>query len=327
MSGGACFSPQLNPRPTYPPLTDIFVSTATSYVRTSLIGAIAVVLVYPTYIHVVNFFMTRGFTEPVVFALFTAIVHSMFYIGRNLSFYLIRDYLEDYKFVRKASQSPSHELVKRTLVEAAIGQIISSPIITYLVYFIFKWFGMPSLDAPLPGFWQIAAGFAMSAFFNDFGFYWAHRAFHHPMLYGKFHKQHHSYIGTIGIAAEFASFPEQVFANQIPTIGGCLFFGCHGSPLIFWVWIAYRLWETYETHSGYCFYGCFLERLGLTNSRGAAYHDFHHTKNQGNFGSMLLDYLFGTMDSWVEMGGFQGYIEQYRTAEMNLKSEGTKKDT
>jgi sterol desaturase/sphingolipid hydroxylase (fatty acid hydroxylase superfamily) len=39
---------------------------------------------------------------------------------------------------------------------------------------------------------------------NDFLFYWAHRALHHPKLYGRIHKQHHLFKQTIGIAAEFA---------------------------------------------------------------------------------------------------------------------------
>ena len=44
-----------------------------------------------------------------------------------------------------------------------------------------------------------------------------------------------------------------------------------------------------------------------TNSDGAAYHDFHHTKNSGNFGgAMYLDYMFGTMDSYAKIGLAEG---------------------
>lgn len=72
-------------------------------------------------------------------------------------------------------------------------------------------------------------------------------------------------------------------------------------------WIAVRLQQTYEVHSGYCFRGSFLHKIGLTNSDGAAYHDFHHTKNSGNFGGgMYLDYFFGTMDSYVKIGMAEG---------------------
>ena len=34
-----------------------------------------------------------------------------------------------------------------------------------------------------------------------------------------------------------------------------------------------KSFETYESHSGYCFKGCFAEKyLGLTNSNQAAHH-------------------------------------------------------
>ncbi len=43
------------------------------------------------------------------------------------------------------------------------------------------------------------------------GFYWTHRILHHPVMYKRFHKQHHEYTGTIGFAAEHAHPFEQVF--------------------------------------------------------------------------------------------------------------------
>jgi sterol desaturase/sphingolipid hydroxylase (fatty acid hydroxylase superfamily) len=46
--------------------------------------------------------------------------------------------------------------------------------------------------------------------FLEFGFYWAHRFLHHPLLYARLHKQHHEYKGPIGFAAEYATVGEQV---------------------------------------------------------------------------------------------------------------------
>ena len=37
-------------------------------------------------------------------------------------------------------------------------------------------------------------------------------------------------------------------------------------------------------------------------------HDYHHTGNRGNFGAPYLDWLHGTMDSWLAEGGIEGYI-------------------
>ena len=66
------------------------------------------------------------------------------------------------------------------------------------------------------------------------------------------------------------------------------------------MYLAWRLSATYESHSGYCFRGSWPQRyLGLTNGSNAEFHDFHHTDNRGNYGSEMLDYLFGTMDNWL----------------------------
>ena len=82
----------------------------------------------------------------------------------------------------------------------------------------------------------------------------------------------------------------------------------------------------YETHSGYAFEGSWLDRIGLLHSKTAVsflsfpsflfllelcvacrlftqiYHDFHHTKNRGNYSGPangLLDVLFGTEDYFL----------------------------
>ena len=51
---------------------------------------------------------------------------------------------------------------------------------------------------------------------------------------------------------------------KVPTGAGALLAGCH--PAIWLVWMSYRLCQTYEAHSGYCFYGSWLHSVGLTNS-------------------------------------------------------------
>merc|ERR1719150_539863 len=129
-------------------------------------------------------------------------------------FFLLCDHfgwLKKYKFVRKPYQEPSKELMSRTLWEAAINQIVAAPLAGYYVFYnVFVYFGMPNLDAPLPTVLRLWFAFTFSKLFNDVGFYWSHRLVHHPALYGKIHKQHHTYSGSIGIAAEYAGVVESV---------------------------------------------------------------------------------------------------------------------
>eukprot|EP00483_Globobulimina_turgida_P010923 UN10944 len=129
-------------------------------------------------------------------------------------------------------------------------------------------------------------------------FYIVHRLVHHPKLYGIIHKQHHEYKGTIGFAAEYAHPIEALFANFYPTLAGCLHTGA--PALVFHVYLFWRLWETYETHSGYSFHGTFMHKIGGTFADIALYHDFHHTKNIGNYGGHFQDWLLGTDTAYYE---------------------------
>jgi len=53
--------------------------------------------------------------------------------------------------------------------------------------------------------------------------------------------------------------------------------------------------------SGYCFAGSLPDRLGLLHSYGAAFHDWHHTHNAGNFGTntCFWDHICGTYDHYL----------------------------
>jgi hypothetical protein len=107
---------------------------------------------------------------------------------------------------------------------------------------------------------------------------------------------------------------ENVIAGLIPTTLGAAMGGAHF--LVWFTWILTRLEEVYETHSGYCFYGTWAEKIGLTNSYKCAYHDYHHTENQGNFGGPeYLDVICGTQDGWLAQGGIEGYIAQKHKSE------------
>ena len=235
------------------------------------------------------------------FTVGTSVIHTFCYVLMNGFFWIAvrRGWFVGYEIPRKDAQRPKPELVRKTLREAAIGQTVTGPITAYVLYPVAKSLGVPGMLDPLPEFGTMYLAVLLAFVINDWGFYWAHRLVHTPLLYKRVHKQHHMYVGTVGFAAEYAHWFEQIAANQGPTIAGTLFFGRHMA--IFWGWLVARLEETYEAHSGFSFAGTLPHRLGLTNADEAAWHDFHHTGNRGNFGAAYLDHLFGTMDAWVEM--------------------------
>lgn len=88
-------------------------------------------------------------------------------------------------------------------------------------------------------------------------------------------------------------------------------FGCH-HPLCIIVWLSVRLHQTYLAHSGMALQGTLLDAAGFAHADSAAFHDCHHTSNRGNYGSILTDWLFRTIDSeYLQEGLAEGYIARH----------------
>mmetsp|Transcript_10830 Transcript_10830/g.17728 ORF Transcript_10830/g.17728 Transcript_10830/m.17728 type:complete len:325 (-) Transcript_10830:43-1017(-) len=310
-TGGASFSPRLNPRPQYPGWVSIVKRALVAYTRAPFLMSVFTVVTYPRYVSLVNKLRGKGWNDNKIFMVLSVCLHSGLYFGVAGIFKLfdVTGLFSKYKMARKGSQLAGDKLHVDTLKEAFVNQFVVGPIAAYYGWNVLKQRGF-QLDGALPGFFSLMRGFAVAHLFNDFFFYWAHRLVHSKPLYKIIHKQHHKYIGSESIAAEYAHPVEQVLANQMPTLGGMVLFGSHAYQ--FWVWLAYRLEETYESHSGYCFSGSLLDKLGLLHGDNASFHDAHHSENRGNFGTgnLVMDWTFGTMDAWVAKGLEHGYLEK-----------------
>lgn len=57
------------------------------------------------------------------------------------------------------------------------------------------------IDPYQHGWWYMIFQFPLFLIVTDFSIYWIHRAFHHPVLYKRFHKPHHQWI----VSTPFAS--------------------------------------------------------------------------------------------------------------------------
>ncbi|KAL7695032.1 Fatty acid hydroxylase [Lotmaria passim] len=244
-----------------------------------------------------------------------------------------------YRLPRQPQQLPTPTLVWRTVVQAMIDQYIIVPValLATLMHTGACELRVPPPETSIVGFstqeiseyWQgqhlgrlcfsiatLMVHFLLANMINEVGFYTAHGALHsNPTLYRVFHKKHHMYIGTIGIAAEYASPVEEILANAIPTVAyfAIMFFSftrgaaaesafvttARAWPL-FMTWMWARLWETYETHSGYCFADSWMGKMGLMHGHRARFHDFHHTHNVSNYGAgLFMDAILNTMDPYL----------------------------
>jgi len=159
------------------------------------------------------------------------------------------------------------------------------------------------VDSNPPGWSEFLTYFYGSAISNDFFFYCFHRLFHEfPSLY-KLHKIHHEFNFTKGIVAEYAHPIEGLVCNILPTLSGTMFWCCYygNVHLSFFIsFLGFRLIETTELHSGFMFpissaYLLPWHFIDYGWSHGISQsHYFHHSHNSGNYGSPLMDWLFGS---------------------------------
>lgn len=167
----------------------------------------------------------------------------------------------------------------------------------------------PFLDTryeTIPTSWEFAKQLIVLVLLDDFFFYLAHRAFHikHKWLplYQWFHKQHHEFAQPISICAMYATPIEFNIADQWPFLSGLYFLGpkCHFTTMLTWLFL--RTWETTDGHSGYDFPWVMFRTLPFGGD--ARYHNFHHSKNVGNYCSLLTiwDTVFDTnTDYYLEL--------------------------
>jgi len=199
------------------------------------------------------------------------------------------DLFPEYKI--QGSKWPPRDLVIDCLKHNVFEHTFLHPIIGYL---FFGWYygtfitdGPNLVRIPLPGLLTCIFQLVFMFLCADFSFYWLHRSFHTKYLY-IFHKQHHTFKQTVGIASNYASRLEDVVVNLPSTFFALFFMRPH--PFLLALFIAIRMEESCEEHSGY--------RIVISPwywLRSPEHHDFHHSHNVGAYGTLpFWDYIMGT---------------------------------
>lgn len=162
--------------------------------------------------------------------------------------------------------------------------------------------------------WKIAAQVCVFFVFEDFYHYWMHRALHHGIWYKKIHKVHHEYQAPFGLVAEYAH-PLETMILGVGTIGGPILYVMATGDLhivTVLVWIAARLIQTIDAHSGYDFPWSLHNLLPFWG--GSDHHDYHHYAFVGNYSSS-----FRWWDTWF--GTDSGY-EKWKAKKLLAKGSG-----
>lgn len=156
-------------------------------------------------------------------------------------------------------------------------------------------YDLPIAYEAISPWWVICVQLVASLWIEDTWHYLLHRALHHPSIYGRIHKVHHTYAAPFSFAAEYAHPIETTLLGIGFFIPLLLFFD---HLYFFWIWMLVRMWETADVHSGYDI--PLLDSLNLLHLLpfygGARFHDYHHKAFTVNYASTFYfwDWLFGT---------------------------------
>jgi sterol desaturase/sphingolipid hydroxylase (fatty acid hydroxylase superfamily) len=133
---------------------------------------------------------------------------------------------------------------------------------------------------------HIALKYLICLLFTETWFYHVHLLLHHPQLYGKFHKLHHTYVKPYSLTALYSTPYEAILCNML-SVSICPILVAL-PPVHMYIWFAIVAFNATFTHSGYK-----LEIFGVTLINGA--HDTHHRVFTKNYGTLqIFDRLYGT---------------------------------
>jgi sterol desaturase/sphingolipid hydroxylase (fatty acid hydroxylase superfamily) len=269
--------------------------------------------------HILSFKGT--YSNEVFVGVFTVIFHQVMYFTANgimWGIYLLKaPFFEQFRINQRPWMWEGEPekwkfLLRKTVKTIAFNQLVVFPI----SQIIFLSLGKTDLRFDLqsfPSIQEIIFQMVFFMLFEDFAFYWTHRLLHHPKIYSKMHKLHHEYYYPISFTSEFAHPIEFIFSNLAPTSFGYVILGskCHYATVL--LWFILRVFETTDGHCGYEFPWSPYRLLPFSGS--ATGHDYHHSHNDGNYGSffILWDTFMKTNKNYYE------YLCKKQKGEVELK--------
>jgi methylsterol monooxygenase/4-alpha-methyl-delta7-sterol-4alpha-methyl oxidase len=186
-------------------------------------------------------------------------------------------------------------MMKKTIALVLFNNWIVSPIVQFgYIWMVNYDIKVNFRDDKIPGPIELICQITFCMICEDICFHFAHRFLHMKFIYPYIHKIHHQYVNQICIASEYAHPIEHILANLIPVYAGSIILGNKVHALSLGLWTFIRISESHDTHSGYEFSWSPFRLLPFSTS--STYHDYHHSRNIGNYSSLftLWDTILGS---------------------------------
>eukprot|EP00753_Platysulcus_tardus_P007621 PLAT1531.1.p2 GENE.PLAT1531.1~~PLAT1531.1.p2 ORF type:complete len:319 (+),score=131.25 PLAT1531.1:24-959(+) len=197
------------------------------------------------------------------------------------------DFLHRPKYLFQRKLQPTVVVPREKLLSSLLQVVFNQTVIqlpfTYSYIVLLSPLRGCGLDAPLPTLATLIVHLIGCALLVELFFYYSHALMHLRLPYKLFHKQHHELSAPVGYAATYAHPVEHLVSNLFSVMTPPLLLGSH--VLVWNIWTCLAIMNTVNSHCGYYI-------PGLPSPLG---HDFHHSRNMGNYGVLgLLDRLHDT---------------------------------
>eukprot|EP00916_Digyalum_oweni_P016893 GHVL01027711.1.p1 GENE.GHVL01027711.1~~GHVL01027711.1.p1 ORF type:complete len:262 (-),score=41.10 GHVL01027711.1:64-849(-) len=246
----------------------------------------------PSLIYFWEDYLLKYFSKFFITFVLSIIIHHVIYYSLCLPYFLMQffEYFEKYKIQKKKENlNDQWKCLKGILFSQMFLQV---PLEIGAFFYVMH-FNIPFEYEKISPFCKLAAQLFGCAVLEDTWHYFMHRLMHYGPLYKHIHKIHHDFSAPFGFEAEYAH-PIETLVLGMGFMIGVLVYGNHVTFL--WFWVALRLTETIEVHSGYDIALPFNWLHFFPFYGGARFHDFHHQNFIGNYASSFTywDELFGT---------------------------------
>ncbi|KAI8918888.1 hypothetical protein BC831DRAFT_481892 [Entophlyctis helioformis] len=239
---------------------------------------------------------THSQSPSIRLALILFVWHEIVFIGRYIPF-VIADhipYFRRYKIQADKIVTDAHWW--KCVLHVVFFQLVVELPMMMAFHPVAMSLGMKFLEIPLPSWTSMGLATVFFLVMEDFYQYFAHRFLHWGVFYKHIHKMHHEYSAPFGLSSQYAHPAETLILGLGFFVGPIMwvyaFNDLHVVTMA--VWLAVRLLQVVDAHSGYDFPWS-LRRI-LPFWAGADFHDYHHMAFVGNYSSSFRwwDAIMGT---------------------------------